>query len=128
MASTENFMITTVSEMWDHIRGQEEPEEPAFASELDFLDWLWKQPSKPDRLRFAAAAEVAKYRHAILKAVAQVKEHDMAAVLDRARERIRNANIISLVPKAIEHDASELKPDHARSPGAQSPNGFRRRF
>jgi hypothetical protein len=64
-----------------------------------------------------------------LKAVAHVRrDADFAAVLDRAKERIRNANVISLVPKAIEHDAAELKPDVSRSAGAQSPNGFRRRF
>jgi hypothetical protein len=51
----------------------------------------------------------------------------MADVLDRARERIRNANVISLVPKALEHDAAELKPDVSRSAGAQS-QGFKRRF
>jgi hypothetical protein len=52
----------------------------------------------------------------------------MAAILDRARERVRNANVISLVPKAlVEHDASELKPNPSRSPGAQS-LGFKRRF
>jgi hypothetical protein len=106
----------------------EEPKEPEFASELDFLDWLWKQPSKPDRLRFQAAAEVAKYRNAILKATTQVTPNDFAAVLDRAKERAANANVIKLqVLKAIEHDApaqhsaAELKP---------SPNSseFRRRF
>jgi len=102
-------------------------EEPAFANELDFLDWLWKQPSKPDRLRFQAAAEVARYRHATLKAIAQVKEQDMASIIDAARERAAKvANVIHLktAQKVLpaQHDASELKP---------SPNGsggFRRRF
>jgi hypothetical protein len=104
----------------------EGPEEPAFASELDYLDWLWKQPSKPDRLRFAAAAEVAKYRNATLKATAKVTPDDFAAVLDRARERAANANVVKLqVLKAIEHEAAELKP--TRSPGANG-SGFKRRF
>jgi hypothetical protein len=111
----------------------EEPKEPEFASELDFLDWLWKQPSKPDRLRFQAAAEVAKYRNATLKATTQVTPNDFAAVLDRAKERAANANVIKLqVLKAIEHEAppvqhsaDELKP----SPGsASNGSGFRRRF
>ena len=108
-----------------------EPEEPAFASELDYLDWLWKQPSKPDRLRFQAAAEVAKYRHATLKATAKVTPDDFASVLERARARVaKAANVIQLQVgmRAIEHDASELRPDVKNSPGAQSPNGFRRRF
>ena len=104
-----------------------EPEEPAFASELDYLDWLLKQPSKPDRLRFQAAAEVARYRHATLKAVAQVREQDMAAIIDAARERAAKvANVIHLktAQKVLpaQHDVSELKP----SPNGSS--GFRRRF
>jgi hypothetical protein len=63
-----------------------------------------------------------------MKAVVKVTPNDFASVLDRARDRIRNANVISLVPKAIEHDASELKPDVSRSPGANDSGGFRRRF
>jgi hypothetical protein len=113
----------------------EEPKEPEFASELDFLDWLWKQPSKPDRLRFQAAVEVARYRHATLKAVAQVREQDMATIIDAARERAAKvANVIHLktaqkvLPPSAEHDASELKPDVSRSPGANGSGGFRRRF
>jgi hypothetical protein len=116
---------------WDNKPSWEPDPEPTFASELDFLDWLWKQPSKPDRLRFQAAAEVAKYRHATLKATAQVTPDNFAAVLERARARVaKAANVIQLQVgmRAIEHDASELRPDVKNSPGAQSPNGFRRRF
>jgi hypothetical protein len=83
----------------------------------------------PDEL-VSSQGFVAKYRHAILKAVAQVREHDMATILDRARERVANAaNVIKLqlAPKSIEHDAAELRPDASRSAGAQSP-GFKRRF
>ena len=108
-----------------------EPEEPTFASELDFLDWLWKQPSKPDRLRFAAAAEVAKYRNATLKATTQVTPDNFAAVLDRARERVaKAANVIQLQVgmKAVEHDPSELRPDVKNSPGVNGSGGFKRRF
>jgi len=105
-----------------------EPEEPAFASELDFLDWLWKQPSKPDRLRFMAAAEVAKYRHATLKAVAQVREHDMASILDAARARAMKVanNIIQMSPKVLpaHHDPSELRPN----PTSAANGPFKRRF
>jgi hypothetical protein len=103
-----------------------EPEEPEFASELDYLDWFWKNPTKPDRLRVDAAKEVAKYRHATLKATAKVTPNDFAAVLDRAKERASGARVISLVPKAIEaqHDASELKP----SPGSADGSAFKRRF
>jgi len=115
---------------WATVEPREpEPEEPEFASELDYLDWLWKQPTKPDRLRFMAAAEVAKYRHATLKAVAQVREHDMATIIDKARERVANAaNVIQLQPKAIEHSPEELRPDPSRSPSANGSGGFRRRF
>ena len=106
-----------------------EPEEPAFANELEYLEYVWRDPTKPDRLRYMVAKACADFHYPTLKAVAQVKERDMAAVLDRARERIRNANVISLVPKALpaQHDASELKPDVSRSPGANG-SGFKRRF
>jgi hypothetical protein len=106
-------------------------EEPVFdlKDEISFLDSLWRNDEVPIRLRFAAAAEVAKYRHGTMKAVVKVTPNDFASVLDRARDRIRNANVISLVPKAIEqHDASELKSDVSRSPGANGSGGFRRRF
>jgi hypothetical protein len=105
--------------------------EPAFANELDYLEYVWRDPTKPDRLRYMAAKACADFHYPTLKAVAQIKEQDMAAVIDAARARAASvANVISLkvVPKAIQHDAAELKPDPARSPGAQSPNGFRRRF
>jgi hypothetical protein len=107
-------------------------EEPVFdlKDEIRFLDSVWRNDEVPLRLRFAAAAEVAKYRHGTMKAVVKVTPNDFASVLDRARDRIRNANVISLVPKAIpaQHDASELKPDVSRSPGANGSGGFRRRF
>ena len=98
---------------------------------LEFLCAVWQDPDLPMHTRLRAAAEACKYSQPQLKAVAHVKPSaDFAAALDRARDRIANAKVISLVPKALpaQHDASELKPDHARSPGAQSPNGFRRRF
>jgi hypothetical protein len=58
-----------------------------------------------------------------------VTPDDFAAVLDRAKERAASTyNVVKLVPKTIEHDAAELKPDPSRSPAAQSANGFKRRF
>jgi hypothetical protein len=43
----------------------------------------------------------------------------------RDRHRYRQ----ELVPhRRLEHSPEELRPNPARSPGAQSPNGFRRRF
>jgi hypothetical protein len=97
---------------------------------LEFLCAVWQDPDLPMHTRLRAAAEACKYSAPQLKAVAHVKpDADFAAALDRAKERIARANVISLVPKAlVEHDAAELKPDVSRSPGAQSPNGFRRRF
>jgi hypothetical protein len=103
-------------------------EEPVFdlKDEISFLDSIWRNDEVPIRLRFQAAAEVARYRHATIRATAQVKERDMAAILDAARERVAKAyNVIPL--KAIQHDASELKPNPKRSPGANG-SGFRRRF
>jgi hypothetical protein len=94
---------------------------------LEFLSAVWQDPDLPMHTRLRAAAEACKYSQPQLKAVAHVKpDADFAAAMDRARERIARAKVISLVPKALEHDASELRPKN--SPGAQSPNGFRRRF
>jgi hypothetical protein len=106
-------------------------EEPVFdlKDEISFLDSIWRNDEVPLRLRFSAAAEVAKYRHGTMKAVVKVTPNDFASVLDRAKERAASAyNVISLVPKAIEHDAAELKPDVKNSPGANGSAGFRRRF
>ena len=99
-------------------------EEPVFdlKDEISFLDSIWRNDEVPIRLRFAAAAEVAKYRHGTMKAVVKVTPNDFASVLDRARDRIRNANnVIQLQLKGIEHDAAELKPDANSSE-------FKRRF
>ena len=96
---------------------------------LEFLCAVWQDPDLPMHTRLRAAAEACKYSQPQLKAVAHVRpDADFAAALDRAKERIARANVISLVPKAIEHDAAiqhdaaELKPSGA--------NGgvFRRRF
>jgi hypothetical protein len=112
---------------------EEEDEGPQldYRDPLSFLLSAMRCPDLPMHTRLRAAAEACKYSAPQLKAVAHVKpDADFAAALDRARDRIANAKVISIVPKALpaQHDASELKPDHARSPGAQSPNGFRRRF
>jgi hypothetical protein len=103
--------------------------EPEFdlTSPLNFRFSVYKSTDVPLHTRLRAAAEACKHLTPQLKAVALVAERNMADVLDRARERIRNANVISLVPKALEHDAAELKPDVSRSAGAQS-QGFKRRF
>jgi hypothetical protein len=104
-----------------------EPEpEPEFSDPLDYLEWFYRQPDKPDRLRLQAAMELSKFRYPTLKAIAQVSKDDFATAIEAARLR---SNVIKLqiVPKAIEHDAAELKPDPSRSPAAQSP-GFKRRF
>jgi hypothetical protein len=99
---------------------------------LEFLSSVWQDPDLPMHTRLRAAAEACKYSAPQLKAIAQVTSNDMAAVLDRARARAASvsAKVISIVPKALpaQHDPDELKPDPSRSPGAQSPNGFRRRF
>jgi hypothetical protein len=96
---------------------------------LQFLCAVWQDPDLPMHTRLRAAAEACKYSQPQLKAVAHVRPNeDFAAVLDRAKERVANAyNVIQLQPKAIEHDAAELKPDHSRSPGVNG-SGFKRRF
>jgi hypothetical protein len=108
-----------------------EHDEPEFANELEYLEYVWRDPAQPTRLRFMAAKACADFHYPTLKAVAQVSRNDMASVIDAARARAASvANVIQMKvsPKAIQHDASELKPNPSRSPGAQSPNGFRRRF
>jgi hypothetical protein len=109
---------------------EEEDEGPQldYRDPLSFLLSAMRCPDLPMHTRLRAAAEACKYSAPQLKAVAHVKPNaDFAAALDRARDRIANAKVISLVPKAIEHDASELKPDVSRSPGANG-SGFKRRF
>jgi hypothetical protein len=96
----------------------EEPE-PEFKSEIEYFDWLWKNQSLPHRLRFAAAAEVAKYRNPRMAVTSHVSRKDMASVLEKARDRANGARVLQLVPKAIEqHPAQELGPQPT----------FRRRF
>src|SRR6516165_11997596 len=69
---------------------------------LEFLCAVWQDPDLPMHTRLRAAAEACKYSAPQLKAVAHVKPNaDFAAALDRARDRIANAKVISLVPKAI---------------------------
>jgi hypothetical protein len=78
-----------------------------------------------------AAKACADFHYPTLKAVAQVSRNDVASAIEAARLRAATvANVIQMKvsPKALQHDASELKPSPARLPGAQSPNGFRRRF
>ena len=53
-----------------------------------------------------AAAEVAKYRNATMKATAHVKEKDFAAILEKRREYAgRYLNVVPL-PKALPHPTS----------------------
>ena len=112
-----------------------ECEEPEFANELEYLEYVWRDPTKPDRLRYMAAKACADFHFPTMKAIAQVSKNDMATAIDAARARAATvANVIHLktVPKALpqvaQHDASELKPSPARSPGANGSSGFRRRF
>src|SRR6516165_7872301 len=91
--------------------------EPEFdlTSPLNFLVSVYKSADVPLHTRLRAAAEACKYSQPQLKAIAQVSEKNMAEVIDRARERVRDTyNVIQLQPRALEHDASELKP----SPGS----------
>jgi hypothetical protein len=48
--------------------------------EISFLDSLWRNDEVPIRLRFMAAAEVAKCRHATMKAVRVPGERGSAKV------------------------------------------------
>jgi hypothetical protein len=101
--------------------------EPRFANELEYLEYVWRDPTKPDRLRYMAAKACADFHFPTLKAIAQIKDRDFASVLDAARLRAAKVanNIIQMSPKSLPHDASELKP----SPGsASNGSGFRRRF
>ena len=102
-------------------REPEEPPEPQFEDELAFLTWVWRNPTKSDRLRVAAAQTICKFKYPELKAIAHIpgKESD-AAKIDRARERAANVIKFLISPKAIEqHPPSELKPTNG---------SFKRRF
>jgi hypothetical protein len=106
-----------------------ELEEPHFENELSYLEHLWRDPTQPHRLRFMAAKACADFHFPSLRAVAHVTNRDSFAVsLDKARERsdlVRNVIKLEVVPKALEHSASELRP----APGsAENSGGFRRRF
>jgi hypothetical protein len=109
----------------------EEPAEPAFADKLAYLEYVWRNPTKPDRLRYMAAKACADFHFPTYKAISKVTPHDFAAVVDAARARAAAvANVIHLKvsPKAIDaprqHDASELKPN----PTSAANGGFKRRF
>jgi hypothetical protein len=104
-----------------------EPEEPAFANELEYLEYVWRDPTQSPRLRFMAAKACADFHYPTLKAVAQIKDRDFASILDAARLRAASvANVIELKTgqKALQHDAAELRP----SPGSADGSSFRRRF
>jgi hypothetical protein len=105
---------------------------------LAYLEYVWRDPTKPDRLRFMAAKACADFHFPTLRAIGHVTNKDsFAALLDRARERSdRIAKVIRLEvekPKALppaQHDPSELKPGAASTAnGGQSSSGaFRRRI
>jgi hypothetical protein len=105
--------------------------EPHFENELAYLEYVWRDPNKPDRLRYMAAKACADFHFPTLKATAQIKERDMVSVLEKARARSASvAKVIKLdvVPKALQHSPDELKPDPSHSAGAQSESGFKRRI
>jgi hypothetical protein len=67
----------------------EEPE-PQHADPLAFLEWVYRSPSFPTGTRIRAAAELAKYRHAQLRATAIVNANSsMVEALERARLRAK---------------------------------------
>jgi hypothetical protein len=94
-----------------------EPEEPAFANELDFLEYVWRDPTKPDRLRYMAAKACADFHFPSLKAIAQVTSKDFASAVEAAQLRAASvANVIQMkvLPKVLQHSADELKPNHSK--------------
>jgi len=94
-------------------REPEEPPEPKFSSELEYLDWLWQQRDKPDRLRFMAAAEVARYRHATMRAIAHVPSTTTAKSIEAARMR---AAPYAKVVKLVEDQRERKLPQHNNNP------------
>jgi hypothetical protein len=116
---------------------EEEDEGPQldYSDPLSFLLSAMRCPDLPMHTRLRAASEAAKYSHSTLRAVAQVTPHDMAAVLEKARERAAGARVIkldvvpkALPPQAIQHSPDELKPNPARSAEANGSGGFKRRI
>jgi hypothetical protein len=64
--------------------------EPTHNDPLAFLEFVYRSPSFPTGTRIRAAAELAKYRHAQLRATAIVNANSsMAEALDRARLRAK---------------------------------------
>ena len=119
-------------------REPEEPPEPKFSSELEYLDWLWQQRDKPDRPRFMAAAEVARYRHATMRAIAHVPSTTTAKSIEAARMRaapyakVVKLEVVPAAQKALppaQHDPSELKPSPSSATnGGQTSGAFRRSY
>jgi hypothetical protein len=111
-----------------------EPEEPAFENELAYLEFVWRDPTKPDRLRYMAAKACADFHFPTLRAIAQVSRNDVASAIEAARARaalVANVIQMKIVPKALppgQHSPDELKPNPARSAEANGSGGFRRRI
>jgi hypothetical protein len=59
--------------------------EPEFANEIDYLEYVCRNSTKPDRLRYMVAKACADFHYPTLKAVAQVSSK--GSVLDPARAR-----------------------------------------
>jgi hypothetical protein len=115
-------------------------EEPVFdlKDEVSFLDSLWRNDEVPLRLRFMAAAEVARYRHATMRAIAHVPSTTTAKSIEAARMRaapyakVVKLEVVPAVQKALppsQHSPDELKPNATSAAnGGQSSSGFRRRI
>src|SRR6516164_9724201 len=71
--------------------------EPEFENELDYLEYVWRDPSKPDRLRYMAAKACADFHFPTLRAIAQVSRNDVASAIEAARARAALvANVIQM--------------------------------
>jgi hypothetical protein len=76
-----------------------------------------------------AAKTCADFHFPTLKATAQIKDRDMAAILDKARERAAPVlKVVRLEPQKalppVQHDPAELKPGAASAANG----GFKRRI
>jgi|SRR6516225_8802658 hypothetical protein len=101
--------------------------EPHFENELAYLEYVWRDSTKPDRLRYMAAKACADFHFPSLRAVGHVTDkNSVAAMVDRARSRVaRYTNVVQLQLAPAAHDPAELKPNASSS---ENNAGFRRRF
>jgi hypothetical protein len=117
-------------------RRMEEPsiELPPNATAHDLLRLVYRSADLPLTTRMRAAMAAIPYETPKLAVTALVQESDLATLLDRRLEKLkqmRNGNDAKLIeqpaiPKPIEAPVVEIKPTDVRSPPRSNDRRFRR--